>query len=152
MMKKHASTFALLGCLILAGCGKEQTVTLPASVTESLKPVSDSTAAMTDVDAAAAAELIAKPDDAPIVIDVRTPEEFAEGHIEGAINIDFKAATFKDELAKLDKDKTYLMHCRSGGRSTSAKPVFEELGFKSVYHLDGGILAWEEAKQPVVKE
>jgi phage shock protein E len=67
------------------------------------------------------------------------------------VNVDFKNANFKEELGKLDRDKEYLIHCRSGGRSTAAKPVFEELGFKAIYHLDGGFIGWEEAELPVSK-
>jgi len=103
-----------------------------------------------DIDAVAAGERF-KSQKPLVVIDVRTPEEFAEGHIEGAINIDFKGANFKEELSKLDPKKEYLMHCRSGGRSTAAKPVFTELGFERLYHLDDGFIAWEEAGLPVEK-
>lgn len=79
------------------------------------------------------------------IIDIRTPEEFAAGHLAKAKNIDFKADTFKSELAKLDKEKTYLMHCRSGGRSTASLPIWKELGFKRVIHLNSGILGAEKA-------
>ena len=85
------------------------------------------------------------------LLDVRTRAEWKASHIEGAINVDFKGPGFKEELAKLDRDQPYLLHCRSGNRSSSAKPVFTELGFKVIYHLDGGIIAWEEAGLPTVK-
>jgi rhodanese-related sulfurtransferase len=77
-----------------------------------------------------------------VIIDVRTPEEFAEGHIENAINIDFYSATFRDDLDKLDKDQTYLIYCRSGRRSGLSIPMMKELGFMEVYHLLGGIVRW----------
>lgn len=79
------------------------------------------------------------------VIDVRTPGEFSEGHLKGAKNIDFRGDGFKAGIAKLDRDKAYLVHCRSGGRSSSSLAVFKELGFKHIYHLDGGMLGWEKA-------
>ena len=65
--------------------------------------------------------------------------------------IDFKAPDFESNLAELDRDQPYLIHCRSGGRSTSSLPVFEKLGFNHVIHLDGGFNAWQEAGNPVVK-
>ena len=105
---------------------------------------------MKDIDAATAGKLV-NGENPPTVIDVRTPQEFAEGHIQGAINIDFNSPDFKDELAKLSPDKTYLMHCRSGNRSNRAKPAFKELGFEAIYHLDGGMIAWEEAGLPTAK-
>ena len=98
---------------------------------------------MKDIDAEAAGKLIKK-QRPPVVLDIRTPEEFAAGHIEGAVNIDFKADSFKAELEKLDRDKEYLLHCRSGGRSGMSKETFTELGFKAIYHLDGGMIAWRK--------
>jgi rhodanese-related sulfurtransferase len=59
-----------------------------------------------------------------VVIDVRTPEEFAAGHIKGAKNIDFTAGDFKAKISELDRGVTYLMHCQSGGRSGNAMPGF----------------------------
>jgi rhodanese-related sulfurtransferase len=98
---------------------------------------------------AAAAEAIA---DTPsvVVIDVRTPEEFAEGHLDGARNIDVLAADFRDRVAELDRDSDYLIYCRSGSRSADAASVLEELGFASVDEIDGGIVAWQGAGLPVV--
>lgn len=86
-----------------------------------------------------------------VIIDVRTPEEFAEGYIENAINIDFYAETFRDELNKLDKDKTYFIYCRSGNRSGSALAIMAELNFREVYNLSGGITAWGREGLPIVK-
>ncbi len=85
------------------------------------------------------------------VIDVRSPEEYAEGHIEGAKNIDFQDDKFEAGLKALDKTKPYLVHCAAGGRSTSSLEVFKKLGFTQIIHLDGGIRAWQDAKLPVVK-
>ena len=84
-----------------------------------------------------------------VVLDVRTPKEFAAGHIAGAKNLDFSAADFEQSLAALDKNQTYLVHCASGSRSTRSLPQFEQLKFKSIYHLAGGLRAWQKAKLPV---
>ena len=70
-----------------------------------------------------------------IVIDVRTPQEFAEGHTKSAINIDFRDAKFKEEIVKLDKNETYKLYCRSGNRSGQALKLMTELGFKNMQNL-----------------
>jgi len=86
-----------------------------------------------------------------IIIDIRTPEEFNEGYIENAINIDFYSETFKQDLDKLDKNKTYFIYCRSGNRSGRAMPIMKDLGFKEVYNLSAGIKDWIAEGLPVVK-
>ncbi len=85
------------------------------------------------------------------IIDVRTAPEFAGGYIDNAANIDFYAETFRDELDRLDKNKTYLIYCRSGSRSGKALGIMAELGFQEVYDVDGGILAWNGEGLPTVK-
>lgn len=86
-----------------------------------------------------------------VVLDVRTPDEFRSGHLKNAVNVDYTAPDFEQQLAKLDRLKPYLLHCAGGGRSTKALPVLQKLGFEDVRHLDGGIQAWQNAKLPVVK-
>lgn len=79
-----------------------------------------------------------------VLIDVRTPAEYQQGHIKGAILADINNPTeFMSVVEKLDKDKHYLIYCRSGARSTSACAYLENKGFKNVYNLRGGILEWE---------
>lgn len=73
-----------------------------------------------------------------IVIDVRTPDEYAAGHLDGAVNIDATAPGFRDELGDLDTDAAYLVYCRSGNRSAAAAAVMAELGFTNV--TDGGAM------------
>jgi len=88
----------------------------------------------------------------PVVIDIRTPEEYAQGHLEYAkLNIDFYNPNFKNEISKLDKNGKYLIYCRTGGRSAKALDIMKELGFSDVHHIKGGITAWQEADYPVVK-
>lgn len=86
-----------------------------------------------------------------VVLDVRTPKEFAAGHIAGATNINFLAADFAKAVAGLDTNQAYLVHCAVGGRSAQALPKLEKLQLQSIYHLDGGIKAWEKAGLPVVR-
>ena len=85
------------------------------------------------------------------VLDVRTPDEFEEGHIKGAKNINYYAEDFKKQIGKLDKSKAYLIHCRSGGRSGRASKIMIGMGFKLVYDLAPGMMGWEEAGKPVVE-
>ena len=84
-----------------------------------------------------------------VIIDVRTPEEFDSGHIENAANIDFNSMTFRDDIDKLDKDKIYIVYCRTGFLSGQALDIMEELGFNEVYKPSGGIEAWIDAGLPV---
>ena len=79
------------------------------------------------------------------VVDVRTPQEFAAGHIKGAQNIDFRSPDFEKKIAKaVKKRKTVLVYCRSGKRSLNAMNLMVKNGFKDVYNMEGGILAWEK--------
>ena len=86
-----------------------------------------------------------------ILLDVRTPKEFAEGHIRGAININFYDENFSAALDTLDKKKQYEVYCRSGGRSGESVDMMSKKGFKKIYDLDGGILKWEEKGFETVK-
>ena len=79
-----------------------------------------------------------------LVIDVRTPVEFSEAHIQNAINIDYFSKSFSETISKLDKQKTILVYCAAGGRSTSACLDFKKLGFKKVFNLIGGYDDWKE--------
>ncbi|WP_395738473.1 rhodanese-like domain-containing protein [Prosthecobacter sp.] len=96
-----------------------------------------------------AAKIIA--DGKTAVIDVRTPDEFKDGHIKGAKNIDIMSKDFEAELGKLDKTQPTLVHCQAGGRSTRALPIFEKLGFTNLIHLDDGFGGWAAAGKPVEK-
>ena len=86
-----------------------------------------------------------------VVLDVRTPKEFAEGHIAGATNLNFQSSDFEKKLDGLDRTKSYLLHCAVGGRSAKAREQMKKLKFKSVFHLSDGLKGWEKAGQPVVK-
>ena len=79
-----------------------------------------------------------------VVLDVRTPAEFKEGHIAGATNVDFRATDFQQRIGQLDKSKTYLVHCAAGGRSTQSLPILKKQELKTIYHLDGGFNGWKK--------
>jgi rhodanese-related sulfurtransferase len=101
------------------------------------------------VDGPGAARLLARTN--LTVLDLRTPVEYAAGHLDGARLIDYNSPRFAEELARLDREQPYLIHCASGRRSTAALETFQQLGFKHVIHLDGGLRAWQAAGNPVVK-
>ena len=98
----------------------------------------------------AASEVLATNPDA-ILLDIRTPEEYASERIAGAENIDFYAPDFSDQLASLDPDETYVVYCRSGNRTDSAMDVFDDLGFAVVYEVEGGIVGWVGAGLPILE-
>ena len=86
-----------------------------------------------------------------VLVDVRTPAEFAAGHIAGATNIDVEAGDFATKIGSLDKGAAYALYCRSGNRSGVAMQAMLSSGFTHVFHLGGGIGAWQSAGQPVVQ-
>lgn len=77
-----------------------------------------------------------------VVLDVRTPAETANGKIEGAVEMDYKAPDFAEKVKALDKTKTYLVYCASGGRSAKTCSILAEGGFTNLYNLKGGYVAW----------
>ena len=87
-----------------------------------------------------------------LLVDVRTAEEFSEGHIKGAINIDYLAENFSIEIQELELESPVLLYCRSGNRSSNAMKTMKELGFKEVYNLEGGIKGWISENNPVITE
>jgi rhodanese-related sulfurtransferase len=84
------------------------------------------------------------------VVDVRTPGEWSEGIMEGAIMFDFYEDDFQKNLESLDKEKPVAVYCKVGGRSGQAMSKLNEMGFKEVYNLDGGMDAWKSAGKPTV--
>ena len=105
-------------------------------------------ASIRDVSVEEASALIAD-QNAVTVLDVRTPGEFEAGHIEGAVNVDAMSETFIEDLAKLDKGATYVLHCKSGARSARALEAMKAAGFSSIAHMNGGFDGWTGAGLPV---
>jgi len=101
------------------------------------------------VDAAAFAQK-SKTDKTALIIDVRTPPEFAAGHLDKAINIDVKAADFQQKCEKLDKTRTLYVYCLAGVRSGRAADYLRTKGYR-VVTLNGGIESWKSAGMPLVK-
>ena len=83
------------------------------------------------------------------LVDVRTPEEVADGFIKGAVNIDFRSADFESKIGAMDKSKPIAVYCGAGSRSGSAGELLLELGFKDIYDLSSGFSQWKEDSQPI---
>lgn len=79
------------------------------------------------------------------ILDVRTPEEYASGHIQNADNIDIQNNSFESKTHKYDKNKPVFVYCKVGGRGDKAAKKLEAQGFTAIYNLEGGILNWESA-------
>ena len=128
MLKKMAVA-SILGAVLLTGCsnGSESAMNLDSVAFE------------------------AKTQEPGVVIlDVRTKEEFDEGHIANAININVESDTFLSQIAKLDKSKTYAVYCRSGRRSADAVAKMSNEEFISLANLNGGVIDWANAGLPLV--
>ena len=93
-----------------------------------------------DINVAEAAEKMKESD--VFILDVRTPREFAEGHIKGAKNININGADFDAQIDALSKDQAVVVYCRSGGRSARAMGIMQKKGFTEVYNMQGGVMAW----------
>lgn len=131
-MRRRIAAVAVAGALALGAC---------SSATAS--------ASIELVDAPEAQELLAAPPPGLVVLDVRTQEEYAAGHIAGSENLDFYAPDFLDQLDGLDKETPYFVYCRSGNRSATTIDAMRDLGFTEVYELGGGVVTWAEAGYPL---
>ena len=127
-MKKLIASFAAL--ILLAGCS------------------STGSATTVDLNVSEFSQKITEPD--VIILDVRTPEEFASGHIEGALNIDFNSGDFANEITRLNPSENYAIYCRSGSRSGQAASIMHKAGFHDVSNLNGGVIDWTDAGLPLV--
>lgn len=146
--------------LVAASCGGDDAgaeeadaaVQTEAEAEETPAGATATIAGLTTISAEQAAAITEDPPSGLVVLDVRTPEEYAEGHLADAVLVDFYDADFAEQLAALDPDVPYLMYCRSGNRSGQTLSVMQQLGFDSVAHVDGGILAWADAGLPVTTD
>jgi len=128
-VKKLLALLALVGVLFVAGC-------------------SSSAGAVQAVDPQAFLQTASQP--GTTVIDVRTPAEFAAGHIDGAVNINVESDTFNGQIDALDKNGTYAVYCHSGRRSTLATDAMAQAGFTKLFNLKGGIADLQAAGGAVV--
>ena len=113
----------------------------------------DTQSAATVIEANAASDFVSEHEDA-VILDVRTPFEYEMSHITGSVNVDVQDASFEDKVAGLDPNKKYIVHCAknpSGGRSSRALESMQKLGFKNLYSLEGGFVAWKDAELPLTE-
>ncbi|MEL7489452.1 MAG: rhodanese-like domain-containing protein [Pseudomonadota bacterium] len=149
-MMRILSVLLSTSLLFSAACA-EKAVTADKASEPASAAAETVNAAIRDVAPEAAAALLAA--DAGVkVLDIRTPEEFAVGHIAGALNINFYDADFEEQLAALDKNAAYVLHCRSGGRSGRSLKSFKKLGFTNVSHLTAGFNGWRAAALPIASD
>ncbi len=135
---------AFAGLALLTACGSSHTASSASSLATTVA------AGYEMLTPAAADALLHDPPSGLVVVDVRTPAEFAAGHIAGAIDVDLNGAAFATDVAKLDPKSPYFVYCHSGNRSAQAVAYLRQRGFARVYELDGGIGAWQAAGFPVV--
>jgi len=122
---------------VVASCGLQSTTDIPIN----------------NVDVNTARDLVIQ-NKTVIVLDVRTPEEYAIGHIEGALNINIAQADFSKRVSKLDRDKTYIIHCSANvknGRSAKSLEIMSSFGFDKLLNMEGGIIAWRQSGYPLVQ-
>ncbi len=104
-----------------------------------------------DVSVQEAAALLQSPPGGLLILDVRTPGEFRQGHLTGARNLDFFGGRFDLDVAALPKDRPVLLYCRTGQRSAGALEALEQAGIRNILHMNQGIEAWEKAGLPLEK-
>lgn len=142
----RALVVLVVSALFLAACGgSASSVTVENSTDAAASEEAASAAGLRRVSADDGAAIQASPPEGLVILDVRTPEEFAEGHLDGAMMVDFYEDDFAIQLGELDRDAPYLLYCHSGGRSGQTLAMMEELGFTDVADVSGGIVAWHEA-------
>ena len=143
-MKLPISSLPLWGFFVLplvftsTGCNGQTTEQANTEITN--------TATYQDIDLASFEEMRTAGDAEVVLLDVRTPAETAAGMIPGALHLDYRAADFAEQIAQLDRDKTYLVYCKSGGRSARASELMNELNFGKVHNLTVGYDGWSAAQ------
>lgn len=148
-----AAGLLLAGTLAACGAGTATVEAPPATTASQAGASADSQpsgtgaaaapAPFSTVDAPTFAQAVAIP--GTTLLDVRTPAEFAEGHLAGAVNVDWDSGTYLEQIKAYDKTKAYALYCRSGNRSAQAMSAMKDAGFTNVYDLGGGIGAWAAA-------
>ncbi len=137
------TTFHLSGLIFLASM----------LMVTSIQAAEEAENAVEKIAVTAAQDYVAHHEDA-VIMDVRTPAEFDLSHITGALNVNVQDDDFESMVAGLDKDRTYLVHCTrnpGNGRSSRALATLQSLGFKNLYSLEGGYIAWQEAELPLTE-
>lgn len=144
-MKNYSILFLSLFVFIFIGCTNSQVTETNTTTSETI-----SQTIKTDLTAGEFETNLKSNPNAPL-IDVRTAEEYSEGHLQNAINIDWNGNSFATQISALDKTKPVYVYCLSGKRSGAAANKMRADGFTEVYELAGGIKQWQAENRPVVK-
>jgi thioredoxin 1 len=139
-MKKYFLRIAVVFIIALSACSNQQQAQAVTQAADSVK-----------LNAVAFSNKLNNTKDA-ILLDVRTPDEFSEAHIQNATNTDWNSADFKTQVAQLDKSKPVFVYCLRGGRSSSSVEFLQANGFQHVYELEGGIIKWKDANLPLTSD
>ena len=113
----------------------------------------DTQDSVTTIEVNAAKDFVARHEKA-VILDVRTPVEYEMSHITGSVNVNVQDESFEDMVVALDPNKTYIVHCTKNpadGRSNRALETLQSLGFKHLYSLEGGYVAWQDAELPLTE-
>lgn len=143
------SSVALALTIGLSGCSSDSGATESVAAVQGPATAVEAPATPVRVGVAEFATVIADP--TVTIVDVRTPEEFAAGHIEGALNIPVERADYIDRVAELDPHGTYAVYCRSGNRSQPAVAGMASVGINAIYELESGTVGWASEGQPLVQ-
>ncbi len=149
---------ALTTLILLSACGSPAVNSLNMMTGVPLRSQSAGTSqrailsrAVTTISPQEASQWLADPHSSWKVIDLRTPQEFSGGFIQGATLMNFNAPGFRELLLNLDRNQPYILYCASGKRSVKALEMMRELGFRNAYDIQGGTIAWQAAGFPLVK-
>lgn len=145
VMSRRRFLFAVTASTVVAACGGDDGG-------QETSAAADASGGVRVIDPTTGAAIQADPPADLVILDVRTPDEYAEGHLEGSLQLDFYEPDFATRVGELDPDVPYLVYCRSGNRSGQTRALMEQLGFTDVADIDGGIVAWTDAGLPVVTD
>lgn len=150
-MKRSSRAIALTACVLglalpvgLTGCSSDSPTSVSGPGVAAAQPAGPGRVGVAEF-----ASVIASP--GVQIIDVRTPEEFADGHIAGAVNIPVQSPDFAARIGRLDPAGTYAVYCRSGNRSEPAVDAMKNAGITNIYELSSGTKGWSSAGQPLVR-
>lgn len=152
MQKRHVvalGAIALLTATVgLTGCSSSSSATSAPAGSAAAAAALPAPSSPQRVDAQTFAAAVATP--GMTIVDVRTPDEFAAGHIQGAINYNVEGPDFASQISTLDPSKTYAVYCRAGNRSQVAVAAMSQAGINHIYELQTGINGWLDAGYPTV--
>ena len=135
---------AIFAALLVGGCMSSAALGLVDEPPEGYPPYGE-----IGPEGAAGVILALQDDPSFVLLDIRTPDEVEAGHLPGAIDLDFRGGSFRDEIDTLDREATYLIYCRTANRSGQAFDMMVQMGFTKLYDMQGGVSVWGELGYPL---